>query len=71
MTEVEQSQRHGRRGALVAPCYVWSHFYYPLLIVNLLIYSIKMICTKKTEKYSWDDSNPKPILFHIENSFGT
>ena len=43
MTEVEQSQRHGRRGALVAPCYVWSHFYYPLLIVNLLIYSIKMI----------------------------
>ena len=34
MTEVEQSQRHGRRGALVAPCYVWSHFYYPLLIVN-------------------------------------
>ena len=34
MTEVEQGQRHGRRGALVAPCYVWSHFYYPLLIVN-------------------------------------
>ena len=40
-------KRHGRRGALVAPCYVWSHFYYPLLIVNLLIYSIKMICTKR------------------------
>ena len=34
MTEVEQSRRHGRRGALVAPCYVWSHFYYPLLLVN-------------------------------------
>ena len=34
MTGVEQSQRHGRRGALVAPCYVWSHFYYPLLLVN-------------------------------------
>ena len=33
-TEVEQGQRHGRRGALVAPCYVWSHFYYPLLLVN-------------------------------------
>ena len=37
----------GRRGALAAPCYVWSHFYYPLLIVNLLIYSMKMICTHK------------------------
>ena len=34
MTEVEHGQRHGRRGALVAPCYDWSHFYYPLLIVN-------------------------------------
>ena len=48
MAEVENGQRHGRRGALVAPCYVWSHFYYPLLIVNLLIYSIKMICTKNS-----------------------
>ena len=38
---------HGRRGALDAPCYVWSHFCYPLLLVNLLIFSIKMICTKK------------------------
>ena len=48
MTEVENGQRHGRRGALAAPpCYVWSQFYYPLLIVNLLIYSIKMICTTK------------------------
>jgi hypothetical protein len=42
------AESHGRRGALVAPCYVLSHFYYPLLIVNLLIYSIKMICTKKS-----------------------
>ena len=33
-TEVEQGRRHGRRGALAAPCYVWSHFYYPLLLVN-------------------------------------
>ena len=26
MTGVEQCQRFGRRGALAAPCYVWSHF---------------------------------------------
>ena len=25
-----------RRGDLVAPYYVWSHFYYPLLIVNTI-----------------------------------
>ena len=48
MTEVEHGQRHGRRGALVAPCYVWSHFYYPLLL--FLIYSIKMIYEKKRGK---------------------
>ena len=52
MTEVEQGRRHGRRGAPAAPCYVRSHFllfYYPLLVVNLLIYSIKTICTKARE----------------------
>ena len=30
MTGVGQGQRFGERGALAAPCYVWSHFYYPL-----------------------------------------
>ena len=65
MTEVEQSQRHGRRGALVAPCYVWSHFYYPLLIVNLLIYSIKMICTFFSRTVHRHNHNyfPQCILF--------
>ena len=36
MIEVGHGQRLGRRRALVALCYVWSHFYYSLLIVNLL-----------------------------------
>ena len=53
MTKVENGQRHGRRGALAAPCYVWSHFYYSItlyeLIVNLFIYSIKMVCSKNEE----------------------
>ena len=33
-TEVENGQRHahGRRGALVAPCYFWSHFYYSITL---------------------------------------
>ena len=40
MTEVEEGRRHGRRGALAAPCHIWSHFlvfYYPLLVVIYLI----------------------------------
>ena len=40
MTEVERGRRHGRRGALAAPCHIWSHFlvfYYPLLVVIYLI----------------------------------
>jgi hypothetical protein len=28
MTGVDQGRRFGRRRALAAPCYVWSHFYY-------------------------------------------
>ena len=44
MTGVEQGRRSGGRGALVAPCYVWPHFYYLLLIVNKLFYPIKIIC---------------------------
>ena len=31
-TEVENGQRHGRRGALVGPCYVWSHFYHSITL---------------------------------------
>ena len=31
-TGVDQGRRSGRRGALVAPCYVWSRFYYPFTL---------------------------------------
>ena len=50
MTGADQGQRVGRRGALAALAmfgHTRSHFYYPLLIVNLLIHSIQMICTKE------------------------
>ena len=48
MTGGDRRRRNGRREALVAPCHIWSHFYCPLSIVNLFIYSIKVICSKTT-----------------------
>ena len=46
---------------MAAPCYVWSHFYYLLLIVNLLIYSIKMICTKLGGVHPLSIGHPKNL----------
>ena len=60
LTEVEQGQRHGRRGVLAAPCYVWSHFYYPLLtLVSLMfIYGHPL----KTRRVSLLNQGCNPIL---------